>query len=256
MGILFVLLFWGLLGFLLAIVGALVARKITASLLPLKKGGPEQPSRKNAMRYATILPFGCLFWAVAVFMFQGVINTTYFHRDIGLGDSFYTPLPNGYAILMVDVGDRGTIYNPKTQANPHSLEDQADTIPGVRRLQIAGPEILGGVDGRHALNPKENTSAVDRYFMLDTRTGTRTDFPTRSALRKAAFDRGIRLKLEPIFSVYRRYRVTWFDILAVLLMALPPILAVLLFLGHLTRLRGARDETGSSGPPESPPAYT
>lgn len=256
MGILFVLLFWGLLGLLLAIVGALAARKITASLLPPKKNEPEQRSRKRALRYATILPFGCLFWAAAIFMFQGVINTTYFHRDIGLGDSFYTPLPNGYAILMIDVGDRGTIYNPKTQARPGTVAEQADTIPGVRRLQIAGPEILGGIDSRYAQNPDEDAPAVDRYFILDTRNGTRTDFPTRSALRKAALDRGIRLKLKPIFSVYRHYRVTWFDILAVCLMALPPILAVVLFLGHLARLRGARDATGPSGPSEIHSAHT
>jgi hypothetical protein len=253
MGILFVLLFWGLLGLLLAIVGALVARKITASLLPLKKGEPEPASRMRAMRYSTLLPFGCLFWAVAVFMFQGVVNTTYLHRDIGLGDSFYTPLPNGYAILMVDVGDRGTIYKPKTQADSRHITEQPDTISGVRRLQIAGAEILGGIDSRYAQNFDENNPTMDRYFLLDTRTGTRTDFPTRSALRAAAFNRGIKLKLEPIFSVYRRYRVTWFDILAVCLMALPPILAVVLFLGHLARLHGAHN---ASGPPEIHPAQT
>jgi len=42
-----------------------------------------------------------------VFIFQGFINANFFHRDIGLGGSWYCPLPNGYSLLMTDVTDHG-----------------------------------------------------------------------------------------------------------------------------------------------------
>lgn len=186
-------------------------------------------------------------WAAAIFMLQGFINTTFLHRDIGLGDSFYCPLPNGYSILMIDVGDQGTVYNPKTQMVKGEVTDQGDVISGVTRLQVAGPEILGEYDTRYAETPGPNNARLSRYFLLDTRTGNRTDFPTKDALRVAATHRGITLKLEPIFSVYRRYRVTWFDILAVCLLVLPPVIAIALFFRSIARLRYRPNPLGPSG---------
>lgn len=247
MGILFVLLSWGLFGLVLAVAGALIARKVTGSLIPPGKDASKEPARKRAMHYATILPFACLIWAMAIFMLQGFINTTFFHRDIGLGDLFYCPLPNGYSILMIDVGDRGIVYNPKTQTVKGRVTHQEDVVSGVRRLQVAGPEILGKYDTRYAESLGQSNAPLNRYFLLDTRTGNRTDFPTRSALRAAALNRGIRLKLEPIFSVYRRYRVTWFDILAVCLLVIPLVIVIAVFIRLIARLSYRPNPQGPSG---------
>jgi len=64
---------------------------------------------------ATSFPFLCLAWGCGVFIFQGVINEAVFHRDPGLGDLWQCPLPNGYALTMVDVPAHGRVYNPATQ---------------------------------------------------------------------------------------------------------------------------------------------
>jgi hypothetical protein len=48
-------------------------------------------------------------------VFRAVVNATLLYRDLGLGDSSYFPLPNGYSLLMIDVSDQRTVYNPKTE---------------------------------------------------------------------------------------------------------------------------------------------
>ncbi len=45
-------------------------------------------------------------------MFQEVINETVHHRDAGLGDTWRCPLPNGYALMMIDVTDQGWVPTP------------------------------------------------------------------------------------------------------------------------------------------------
>lgn len=244
---LFVLLFWGLIGLILAIAGAFFARKITATLVRPCKDTPIECARLRAIRWATILPLACLLWAAAIFLFQGFVNTAFLHRDIGLGDSFYCPLPNGYSIFMIGVSDRGTVYNPKTQLLTDSISDRRGAISGVRKLQVAGPVLLGGFDSEYAKHFWQHNRPLDRYFLLDTHTGSRTDFLTESALRKAASNRGIDLRLEPIFSVYRKYRVTGFDIFAVCLLWLPPIVAFLFLVRSIARLRRAQGSPGPTG---------
>jgi len=90
---------------------------------------------------------------------------------------------------------------------------------------------------------------MDRYFLLDTRIGTRTDFATEDGLRTAASRLGIALKLEPIFEVYRRYRFTWFDTMAAILLFAPRIIVGGFLLRSILRLRGASiDSAGVVSP--------
>lgn len=247
MGIGFVLLFWGVIGLAVAIVGAFFARRIAATLIRPCKDNSAECARRRAIRLATILPIACLLWAAAIFLFQGFVNTAFLHRDIGLGDSFYCPLPNGYSIFMIGVSDRGTVYNPKTQLLTDSISDRRGAISGVRKLQVAGSVLLGGFDSNYAEHFWQHNRRLDQYFLLDTRTGFRTDFLTEGALREAASVRGIDLRLEPIFSVYRKYRVTGFDIFAVCLLWLPPIIAFLFLIRSIARLRRAQGFPGPTG---------
>jgi hypothetical protein len=49
------------------------------------------------------------------FVFQAIVNVVLLHRDIGLGDGFECPLPNGYALSFIDTTDIGTVYEPKNR---------------------------------------------------------------------------------------------------------------------------------------------
>jgi hypothetical protein len=236
MGILFVLLFWGMLGSAVAVVSGSIARRITVAVTSDQANGSRKSARENAVRFATFLPFVCLVWVVAIFVFQAVVNTSFLHRDPGLGDSSYCPFPNGYALLMIDVSDQGTVYNPKTQPGD-TVSDQEDAISGVRELQIAGPYLFGGIDSEYAKHFGQEGPRVNRYFVLDTRTGKHLDLDTEHQLGDFAARSGTRLILEPVFDVYRRYRFTWFDYVACVLMIAFPILAAVAFLARIVRIR-------------------
>jgi hypothetical protein len=238
MGILFVLLFWGVLGTAIAVVGGFAARRITSALTRNQADGSHRPARERAVRFASLLPFGCLVWAAAIFVFQAVVNTTLLHRDLGLGDSSYCPLPNGYALLMIDVNDQGTVYNPKTQPGV-AVGDQEDAISGVRELQIAGPYIFGGFDSDYSKHFGQDSPSVNRYFVLDTQRGKQVDFDTEGKLRDAASRSGAQLRLEPVFDVYRRYRFTWFDYMTGVILIAFPIFGVAVLLRRIARIRSS-----------------
>lgn len=183
----------------------------------------------------------CLIWAGAVFAFQAFINEAVLHRDAGIGDTWTCPLPNGYALLMIDVSDQGAVYNPRTQTASDGVTDQDDALDGVRTLQLVGPYILGGRD-RHSFNHQwSDTTYIDSYFLLDTRVGKHSNFPTYDQLRGAAQKLGIALHLEPISTVYSRYRFTRFDIVALFLLCVPPLVCAFLLVRRVLRLRRTRD---------------
>ena len=84
------------------------------------------------------------------------------------------------------------------------------------------------------------TNAVDSYFLLDTKTGKRTDFKTYDELRGAAGQLRIPLSLVPIGSLYSKYRFTWFDLFAGLLLVVPPLMGAALLMRWVVRLQKAR----------------
>ena len=151
------------------------------------------------------------------------------------------PLPNGYEILMIDVTDQGMVYNPKTQGTSGGVGEQEDAVFGVRLVQVADRYIIGGVDeGRP---PEFESKKIDSYFILDTQTGKRTTLPTYASVASAAGQLGIGLSLEPIYRVYSRYRFSWFDVFAGALLLGPILIAFLLLVRLVMRLRQTRAPT-------------
>ena len=198
-----------------------------------------QRGRRTAILVAIAFPFACLAWGGLVFAFQAVVNGMALHRDAGLGDAFECPLPNGYALLMIDVTDSGWVYNPKTQRS-NGVSEQEDAPYGVRLVQVAGKYVLGGLDSKADDEAPHDATRVDSYFIIDATTGKRTNFSTYNELGESASRLGIGLRLEPIVSVYRRYRFTWFDGFAALLFCVPPFLSGALLLFWILRLRKTR----------------
>jgi hypothetical protein len=235
MGIAFVLLIWGILGLFLACMGLCALAWATAFLT---RGVPE--GRRRAIIASGLFPFGCLAWAVVVFFFQAYVNLRYFDRDPGMGDTWECPVPNGYSIVMIDVTDQGTIFNPKTQRSRDGVSSQDDTVFGVRTLQVSGPYLLGGVDGKYFDHLANGKAQVDSYFVLDSRTGKRRDFPSAALLGESARQLGIPLKLEPIEQVYDEFRPTWFDRLALVILLAPPLICFALLVRWVVRLRRTR----------------
>lgn len=177
MGIGIVLLFWAVAGTVLASIGALAFGSLTAFLT---RGSPK---RRRAIVLSSVFPFICLGWAAALFIFQAIVNEAVFHRDLSLGDTWESPLPDGYAITMIDVTDQGWVYNPKTQLNG-GVGEQEDAVAGVRTVQIAGKYILGAADSHHS--DFEKPTDVDSFFLLDTDTGKRKQFANQQDLGRAA----------------------------------------------------------------------
>jgi len=245
MGILFVLIFYTIALLVAATVGAVVLGIVCYWLTRSAKDG-----RRRAVVASVLFPFACVAFAGAWFVAYAVINNAVLHRDPGLGDSWETPLPNGYALMMIDTTDQGTVYNPKTQKGRNSVGTQADTAFGVRQLQVSGNHILGALDSGYFDRIGQNSSIVDTYFELDAITGTRTEFKSIDSLRQHATSEGITLKLREFESVFRDYRTTWFDYLSGTILLLVPALAFVALSGWVWSIR--RRSRRDSWPLESP----
>jgi hypothetical protein len=218
MGILFVLVAYAIVLTIAAAVGAAVLGAATFFVIP--RAGLR---RKIAMGIAMVFPFGCVAYAGAWFVGYALINVGIFHHDPGLGDSWYTPLPNGYRLLMIDVTGQGIVYNPKTQPPGASVGSTPDDEFGVRKLQVAGNLIFGARDSNYFQQLGEGSTAVDRWFELNTKTGSRVEYPSLDALRASAAAQGVRLHLRDFYSVYSQYRFTWFDDLAAAVLVVVPL---------------------------------
>jgi hypothetical protein len=243
MGIGIVLLIWAIVGSVLAGVGAVVVGGATDLLTKRAK-----EKRGKVVLAASLFPFTCLVWAGLVFVFQAAVNSTVLHRDPGLGDTWECPLPNGYQLLMIDVTDYGLVYNPKTQGWDEGVGDRDDAISGVRLLQVSGRYIIGGADRGIPEDVAKNNDHVDFYFLMDTGADKYTTFASYEELHSAALQLGIQPKLQPFEDVYQKYRFTWFDALAGLLLCVPPLSAAWLLMRRILRLRRTPDGAPQTAP--------
>jgi hypothetical protein len=211
MGLGFVLALWLGVGLICSFVLSLLARSLA---LRLTRHSPDTPAKRRLIRSSRLLPFVCLVWAGGVVIMHGVIDETVFHRDFGLGDDAYVPLIRGWSLILDDSGTGVLRY--------------ADGYPGgeilgVSSLQIADPWILGAADSQWFGRFPESQAAPDRFFLLNTASGARREFGSEAALRSAASQAGITLKLDPVVSTYTRIRFTWFDGLTLFLLFAPPL---------------------------------
>jgi len=201
-------------------------------------------NRRIAIWAAAAFPFVCLGWAGAVFVFDAVINVAFLHRDVGIGDGFDCPLPNGYALSFIDTTDIGMVY--ELQSWPPWNDVHKNAVKNVRFLQLAGSYILGSSDSRAFEHFGQQTEAVDSYFLLDAKTSKRQDFTTYDALDAAARELNIQAKLVPISSLYSKYRPTWFDAFASVLLLGPPLIGALVLSRWVLRLRRTRVNSAQS----------
>ena len=95
---------------------------------------------------------------IAMIVISGLLSV-----DIGFGDSWKAPLPNGYQLVSIDMPDNGSIYKD----TDYSAEG---VIDGVKRIEVSGDSVLG-LSGK-------------KYFLLDTKVGKVSYFPSVLELQK------------------------------------------------------------------------
>src|SRR5690348_16020100 len=101
MGIVIVLLFWAVVGCIVAAVGAVALSGFTGFLTKGREG------RGKIITASLVYPFLSLCWVGAIFFISAVVNVGLLDRDAGIGDSWDCPLPNGYHLLAIDDPDYG-----------------------------------------------------------------------------------------------------------------------------------------------------
>ena len=232
MGILFVLVFYAIAFSFVAAIGALVMGGIAHFITRRSISG-----HKRAIMVSALFPFVCVAFAGVWFVGYAVINYSVFQRDPGLGDGWQTPLPNGYALMMIDVTDEGTVYNPKTLPVSDVVIGQAVTESGVRKLQVSGTHIFGARDSNYSDHIGQDSIAVDTYFDLDTAKGAITEFKSIEDLRQRASNEGVQINLRNFYDVYREYRFTWFDYCALATLLIVPALGFLFLARWVWRVR-------------------
>ena len=124
MGLGIVLLFWAVIGTILAVGGIIIFGGVTAFCT---RGAAK--GRRSAITMACLFPIACLAWAGALFVFQAIVNEGLLHRDLGIGDTWHAPVSNGYQIMMIDVTNQGWVYNPRPKALREGLENKRMRCP-------------------------------------------------------------------------------------------------------------------------------
>jgi hypothetical protein len=236
MGIGLAIVSWSVKGTILALAFAVLAGAVTAVRVPRGR-----PGRTRVILWTCVYPFAALAWFLSVFVFQAYVNEALLYRDPWIGHTQQTPLPNGYAVLLIDEDHDGTVFNPATHFTVGSSDDVhpdgPDAVSGVRVLQIAGNRILGGAGPLGQYSSPATRDRIDYFFLLDTDAHTRANFQTYDALTQAANQFSIQPQLQPIVSVYDRYRFTWFDLSAIALFLVPALGAAFAILRRIRRLR-------------------
>ena len=211
----FALFFWAVIGAVLATLGSMVLVGATAFFT--RRRGP----RKALLVLAGALPFCAAAWLGCVCIVQGLSNEIFLGRDFGLGDGFRCPLPHGYSISMIDDVDYASLSHES---------GLAPLVSEVRQLQIGERFWFGATESKF----KESEwveSPPNTWFTLDIATGALNEFESIEQLSASAIELGQELQLEPVRTIYWRYRPSWFDHSATLVGFLPLVLGhgVLIF---------------------------
>lgn len=91
-----------------------------------------------------------------------IIISELLNIDIGFGDSWKAPLPNGYQLISVDMPENGSIYKDS--------DFRIEGVNGVQQIEVMGDSVIG--------------LASKKYFLLDTKDGKIAYYPSVLELQK------------------------------------------------------------------------
>lgn len=183
---LFVVLFRGVIGAILSVIGGVILKALVESLT---RGIPSE-RRKRARTIAGLLPaagFAYLLCCVIAFS----VWSSYRGRDWGWVDTWDTPIAGDYYLMMIDVTDNATIYS-RSDKNAYSGDGSVSwngrdrkVIAGVHRLEVRGPLLFASANPSTFMEYPE-TTPDNLFFIPNMDTGVREDFPTLAALKTAS----------------------------------------------------------------------
>ena len=141
MFVIFGMLIWACVSIALAIVLGLLGVLIALPLAGKHK-------RKRKLTLAFLSPGLAIAILIGCSIVTMIVTSVICDVDLGIGDAWSAPLPNGYKITSIDMPGNGSIQK---------WEDHSLTNVNVNQLQVIGDTIIGKYD-------------KNDYFLLDTRT--------------------------------------------------------------------------------------
>lgn len=164
MFVIFGMLIWACVSIALAIVLGLLGMLIALPLAGKHK-------RKRKLTLAFLSPGLSIAILIGCSIITMVVTSVVCDVDLGIGDTWTAPLPNGYEITSIDMPGNGSIQK---------WEDHSLTTVKVNQLQVIGDTIIGKYD-------------KNDYFLLDTRTDSVSHFDSMQPLQ--AYLNGTKIEL-------------------------------------------------------------
>ena len=119
--------------------------------------------RKRKMLLTFLTPIVVIASYVGSSVVAMIIISELLNIDLGFGDSWKAPLPNGYQLVSIDMPDNGSIYKDADYG-------AIGVVDGVQRIEVSGDSVIG-LSGK-------------KYFLLDTNVGKVAYFPSVLELQK------------------------------------------------------------------------
>ena len=120
-------------------------------------------ARKRKMLLTFLTPIVGIASYVGSSVIAMIIISELLNVDIGFGDSWKAPLPNGYQLISVDMPDNGSIYKDD--------DHRTEGIDGVQQIEVIGDSVIG--------------LSSNKYFLLDTKIHKVTYYPSVFELQKS-----------------------------------------------------------------------
>jgi len=214
MGLGFVLLFWGLTFLKVFGICGLILAGITYFYIPQAgKGQRRKASTIGFFFPVLLLPYLIFSFFIYAFWCEAVRGV-----DPGLGDSSKVPIGNGYSMKMTDLPNEAFIESPN-------------------EIKLSSVVELG--DNNGVLFGRKSDHLP--YFIFDLTNGNVFDFPSEEEFNEELLKFGVQdADLQSSLDYYLQERWGFQDFLALILILLPPFLAVWFLLKKLHKLKVAR----------------
>ena len=246
------MVFWLFVACVLGIGGGLALSGAVAFLRPGSRDHRQMATR--IVRWLPAMGFAYLLGCIVLFAaWSGARG-----RDWGWGSTWVTPVLGNYSLVMLDTTEHATLYD-RTDAGtsgdgPFSTSARRDVILGVRRLEVRPPYLIGAASPV-SLSGDALPGAENRFFILDTRSGSRVDEASLPALQAAAQKLGGPLKMEPVKAVYGHSRYDKADLIPLVAFLIPPVFGTWLLMRWFRSGRadhGSADQDGDVSPYSMP----
>ena len=155
MGILFVAIIWIVIFAAIALILGLIGVAVVYPFL-------SESRRKRKMLLTFLTPIVGIASYVGSSIIAMIIISELLNVDLGFGDYWKAPLPNGYQLISVDMPENGSIYTDDYFP--------VEGVDGVQQIEVIGDSVIG--------------KAGNKYFLLDTKVGKVAYYPSVLELQK------------------------------------------------------------------------